>query len=332
MSFEAKEMKEYDLIKIDSKSGLSVIFADVGATVVEIRYDGKVMTYAPADIDKLMKTRGQYFGKTIGRLNGRIKDSHLEYDDICLELEPNEGKTCLHGGFNSISTKRFEYEIEENERSTDVIFEYDSKDDEAGFNGNVHWLVRYVMPHDRPSLRIEFEMSPDQKTLLAPTNHLYFNLGGSKDIMSHVLKIESSKIMKVDDEDLNPIGPIDVPAVLDFRKGMKISEHVNDPELVNTKARGYDHPFVIDEDKRGGIIATLTGNGCRLDAYSDLPCLIVYSNNYPTTGMALTNGNVDVIHGGITLEAVEIPLDYASMLVQAGETRKRFVEYAFGKE
>lgn len=87
------------------------------------------------------------------------------------------------------------------------------------------------------ALRIVYEAVTDAPTVLNPTNHSYFNLGGpgSGHAGGHELRIAASRFTPVDG-DLIPAGaPADVADTrFDFRRTRKVGS-------------GYDHNFVLDK-------------------------------------------------------------------------------------
>ena len=190
---------------------LEVTLSTLGASIYRIIFDGKDMVLTPKDKNDFLKS-DIYFGKTIGRLCGRIETNSLEN----YKFQENEKGVSLHGGFDGLSTKEFMVDA----KPTFAEFHYLSKDGEAGYPGNLILRVHYELIDE--SLIVSFFAVTDKPSLLSLTNHAYFCLGEST-INNLSLHMENEKYIVVNDR-LLPVRYESIPEKWNFTKGKKLSE------------------------------------------------------------------------------------------------------------
>jgi len=332
MKYQSIPHDSFTLIRLRSDSGLEASFTDLGAAIVEIRFAGAPMTIAPKDLGDFVGPNSGYFGKTVGRIAGRVKDSKLILDGKVYPLEKNEGSsTSLHGGPHGISTKRFASKITETPEGILLEFTYTSPAGEGGYPGTVALKVSYFASAKKPSLRIVYEATSDVPTPLNVTNHSYFNLGGLRHIGESTLYLRASRYFPMDAHMIpQPASP--VPPCLDFRHGMMIKEHLEDPFIFNAPSKGYDHIFLFDEGPLEKHKALLTNAHYLMEIFTDYPAMTVYSDNYPRLNLPLTNGHKEGPHSGIALECVNVPNDFSAMMVTPEKPYRHYIEYLFTKK
>ena len=183
-----------------------------------------------ADLDGYLTHTGPYFGALIGRYANRIAGGRFPLDDLTYALEPNTPPNSLHGGERGFDKRVWDVTpVEHGVRLSRV-----SPHGEEGFPGRLEVTVIYTLEADG-ALRIAYEAVTDAPTVLALTNHSYFNLAGSGDAGGHELRIAASRFTPVD-ADRIPTGVLqDVTGGrFDFRESRKVGS-------------GYDHNFVLDK-------------------------------------------------------------------------------------
>ena len=193
--------QKYKLYTFTNKNNLSFSVTDFGARLVKFESpdrNGKLINIT-LGFDTLQGYVDDeyYFGASIGRFAGRIKDAEFELDNHYYKLSANNDKNTLHGGFNSISHRHWNAETIEEENKVGIIFSLISPDLDNGFPGNLSISAKYLLGNDN-SLTIQYTATTDKKTIINLTNHSYFNLlGNVANILNHEIKINSDKYLEV---------------------------------------------------------------------------------------------------------------------------------------
>ncbi|MFD8348042.1 aldose epimerase family protein [Streptomyces coelicoflavus] len=183
-----------------------------------------------ADLDGYVTHPEPYLGALVGRYANRIAGGRFPLDGRTYALAPNEGPNVLHGGARGFDKRVWDVQaVAEGVRLSRV-----SPHGEEGFPGRVEMSVTYTL-QESGALRIAYEAVTDAPTVLNPTNHSYFNLGGSGHSGGHELRLAASRITPVD-AGLIPTGGLDdvTDTRFDFRRARKVGS-------------GYDHNFVLDK-------------------------------------------------------------------------------------
>lgn len=329
MNISRSSTKNATFLTLVNKAGLSVTLCDYGAALYELRWYGVPLTIAEEDRERYLGS-GAYFGKSVGRLAGRVPSGILSYEGRDYRLNTNENGSTLHGGSRGFSFQHFETAITQNPSKTCVEFTYDSPDGEMGFPGTVAVKVIFSIPENEASLDIRYEATSRKATPLNLTCHTYFNLGGDETVEGQRLWISSHETETYDAE-MMPLKMQPSPSYLDFSKEKMVGQDLCEPALQKSKNKGYDHCYKLAA-KAGEPVLTLKNKGLELDLYCSAPCLQVYSDNYPRFQEPLTNGHLEGLHSGLALEPVYEPLDYKSMTVEPGMTQISTIRYLFKKE
>src|SRR6202046_2363898 len=173
------------------------------------------------------------FGAVPGRFANRIANGRFVLDGVAYQLERKPGqKHTLHGaphGFGHRIWKLGAYDSS----SVELILE--SPDGDSGFPGNLTATCIYRLL-EPATLRVELTAVSDRPTIVNLTQHSYFNLDGSPDILDPELT-PFANFYTPADEELIPTGEIRAVAgtPYDFRQPRTI----RDPALTP-----YDTNFV----------------------------------------------------------------------------------------
>ncbi|MFA5235698.1 MAG: aldose epimerase family protein [Bacilli bacterium] len=320
------------LCTLENETGLKLVLTNFGAAVISLavpdregRRQNVTLTYA--DMDNFYHSE-QFFGKTIGRTAGRIPNSILKIGHDTFALESAFGKHTLHGGRQSLAFKLFAFKLVEFGAETKVHFHYISPFGEGGYPGQVAFDVFYTVYDDRNEVLIEYGAATDFPTPINLTNHAYFNLTGdpSKPVLDHVLKMNAPVFFEIDEE-LILKRPLPVTKVMDFRNGIPLGRHIEDPSLQASRAFGYDHTFKTDQGSITAILCDPT-SGRRMTISSDYPAVNVYTDNYPSQ-KPLDGAPSDHRYAGVAIEPEFVPIDVPSYTVTPEDGYRHYIRWSF---
>ncbi len=247
-----KQIKEYELEYNEYK----LKFLNIGAVITEYSYKGQNTVLYYENNDSYL-SNDIFLGAVVGRSAGRIRDGKV--DEWQLPLN-QDGKHNLHG--NEMHHKFFDVEIDGNQATLSCF------DAEGPYPGNA--TIKIIYSLEEEGLKQQIIASSDVPTVFNFANHSYFNLNGTETILDHKLKINSRKMLAVD-EDCLPVEEVKVDnTVFDFRLGKAIREALNDSEEQYQFTKFIDHPFQLD----GRV--ELEGEKLKLIVETDLDYAVVY--------------------------------------------------------
>ena len=325
-----EERKEFGAtwFKVTNSCGFCVELCSRGASIYQMWLDGKSLLIAEKDPLKWFSSSG-YFGKTIGRVAGRIRNGDLFFEGRHYPLSINGEGCTLHGGAKGFSFQDFDYEIHSKEDGLEIAFSLLSPNLDNGFPGEVRLKVRYLIAEKEPSFRIDYAAESDRDTPLSLTSHCYFNLGGYEDIGNHSLRLDSKESTKYDENQI-PLGFERCPKALCFESLTPLAERLDHPSLMASKNKGIDHAFRIEGEQEEAV--RLESPLFALSIKTDFPTVVVYADNYPRERNLLTTGYPEKRHSGLAIEPEYEVNDFASMTVKEGITKKNFIEYHFERK
>ncbi|MBN2554028.1 MAG: galactose mutarotase [Spirochaetales bacterium] len=277
-----------------------------------------------------------YFGALVGRFANRIAGGSFELDGQRYTLACNEkGRNHLHGGVAGFDKKVWRAEELREQDSVGVRFSYTSPDGEEGYPGRLELIATYTLDRN-DELAFDYRAETDRATPVNLTNHAYWNLGGagSGPVYDHVLSLDCSRYLEVDDE-LIPTGellPVEGSA-LDFRSEKAIGEDIGQLAL------GYDHCFVVDRTSDGLIpIGRLfhPASGRGLEIHTTKPAVQLYTGNF-LDGIRGANGAIFDRHGALCLETEHYPdavnhPGFPAAVLRPGETYHHRTVHRFFSE
>ncbi|MDD4991221.1 MAG: galactose mutarotase [Paludibacter sp.] len=274
-----------------------------------------------------------YLGSTVGRFANRIGNARFTLNRRTYKLDRNDGNNTNHSGFSGFNKKVFDYQIENNK----VVFSLFSPDGEGGFPGNLRLNVTYSFSEDL-TVTIHYSAESDQDTYLNLTNHAYFNLYSSGNILEHSLYIPSTEML-VTDEFFIPTGEFtnvdNTP--FDFSKPKQIGRDIfqNNLQLINNK--GYNHCYVLDnpdaECKHAAVL--YEPKTCRqLEVFTTKPALLIYSAGFLNSVEAGKTGHCYSPYAGFCLETQFFPdspnqPSFPDCVLRKGEVYEHRTEYKF---
>ncbi len=279
-----------------------------------------------------------YFGAIIGRYGNRIGDAKVTLNGQTYQLDVNDGKNHLHGGFKGFDKVVWKAEPIKGDNTVSLKLTYFSADGEGGFPGNMNVTVTYTL-NDENQIVIDYEATSDKDTYCNLTNHCYFNLSANpaNNIYEHQLTILADQFTEIDGT-LIPTGKlIDVAGTpMDFTKPTAIGAHIEDDYPQIKLGNGYDHNWALrSTDGTLALAATAyePTSGRVLEVYTVEPGLQFYAGNF-LNGSFGRNGQMFGRRCAFCLETQHFPDSpnkpaFASSLLKAGETYKTQTIYQF---
>ena len=248
-------------------------------------------------------SNGGNLGACVGRHANRIGGGKFTLNGVTYALCCNNGPNHLHGGPHGFDQRVWTHEL----LPDGVRFRLVSPDGDQGYPGTLTAAVTYrLLPDAR--LDIAYEARSDRDTLCNLTNHSYFNLDGSVDILGHILSVDADSFTE-NDENCLPTGRI-LPAAgtpFDFRSPKAVGRDINAPDPQLQPFGGYDHNFVISgAGYRHAARLSSPESGIVMDVFTTTPGMQVYTANSlaPCRGM---NGAEYGRYSGICLETQFFP-------------------------
>lgn len=249
------------------------------------------------------------FGATIGRFANRIAGGSFEIDGRRYELAKNSGKRHhIHGGVAGFHRRLWTARAEPPAYGHAAVrFVRLSADGEEGYPGNLDVAVVVTLTEDN-ELILDYSATTDRPTHVNLTNHTYFNLAGTGDILDHDLTIAAARYTPSDADSI-PTGEI-APVrgtPLDFTSRRRIGERIAD---LMESTRGYDHNFVLDAG--GGSLALAASardprSGRVLEVLTTEPGVQLYTANGLDGSLKGPGGVPYPRHGGFCLETQHFP-------------------------
>ncbi len=276
-----------------------------------------------------------FFGATAGRVANRIGKGQFELDGKSYQLATNNGNNHLHGGDEGFNKKVWTPETYSNDSVVGVKMTYLSVDGEEGYPGNLTSTLWMELTTEN-ALRIRFEATTDQKTILNLTNHTYFNLGGVKrDVQDHEFQFWADAYTPIDDE-LIPTGEVkDVTETpFDFRTPKILGDQIA------ANGGGFDHNMVMKMEKsdemKHFVRVRHAESGRVMDMYSDNMGVQFYTGNF-ISNFAGADGKTYDKHWGFCLESQNWPDainhdNFPSPILNPGEKYMHNIEYRFSVE
>ncbi len=279
-----------------------------------------------------------FFGALVGRFCNRIANAQFTLNGTTYHLAHNDGVNHLHGGPHGFHRAIWQASEHPSDAGPSLELHYLSRDGEAGYPGNLNVTVIYTLT-DQNALRIDYTATTDRDTVLNLTNHSYFNLDGSADILGHEIQLDGTHFLPID-ETLIPIGerwPVhNTP--LDFTTSTAIGERIDSDYEQVRRGLGYDHTWALDKpaDALGHAARVYApGSGRVLDVSTTTPGVQFYSGNMLDGSLTGKNGQVYSKHSGLCLETQYFPdspnqPQFPSTVLRPGEIYRETTIFEFG--
>lgn len=295
--FGAVKGAQCQLYTITNARGAQVKLTNYSGAIVGLtapdkkgRLDNVVLGFD--DLKSYVKNPG-YLGALIGPIGNRISGAAFTFHGADYAFTPNEhGETLLHSGDFGFHAFAWDGECEVGADAARVIFTRDFPHEDTGFPGSLRAKVTYSFD-DACELKIEYDIETDSPSFVSPTNHAYFNLGGTgaksvPTVERQSIQIFADHFTRVDDKTISIAAAPVEGTPLDLRTPVKIAdglayEHTDEQLICGS---GYDHNFILagEPDPKTGLrlAARVTDDrtGRVMSVYTDMPCVQFYAANH----------------------------------------------------
>lgn len=320
-------------VEIASRAGARAKILTYGAVVRDLRVPvGGALQATTLGLNSMEDyvAHSPSFGAVPGRFANRIANGRFAIDGVAYEVQRKPGDVhTLHGGPKGFA-KRV-WKIERHDESS-VELSLVSADGEMGFPGEARVRCHYSFV-EPATLRVEFTATSDKATPLNLTQHAYFNLDGSPDILDHELTL-ACDFYTPTDALLIPTGEVRAVAgtAYDFTQTRPIrnAEGVTyDTNMVVSSALGADGL---------AFVARLRSpkNGLAMELHSTEPGVQLYDSaklNCPVPGL---DGARYGSHAGVCLEPQGFPdgpnrRHFSDRILRPGQTYRHVSEFRFSQ-
>jgi galactose mutarotase len=330
-----------ELITLTNARGMELRAMTMGATITHLRVPDRTGT--PGDVvlgyDSMpgYLESSPYFGAVVGRYGNRIARGRFRLGAQSYTLATNNGPNHLHGGVKGFDKVLWRAETFEREGARGVTFGYVSADGEEGYPGTLTATVTYTLT-DSNEVDITYEATTDKATPVNLTQHSYFNLAGTGDILGHELTLAAERFTPVDST-LIPTGELAPVAgtPFDFTTPRTIGERIGADHQQIRFGGGYDHNFVLDRSDTGLALAARLrdpASGRVLEIRTTEPGIQFYSGNFLDGSITGKGGIVYRHRTGLCLETQHFPDSpnqraFPSTILEPGETYRSRTLWTF---
>ncbi len=308
---KTRDGKPVVIYALTNKSGAEVKITSYGGRIVSLKVPDKTggMGDVVLGFDSLegYLNENPYFGALVGRYANRIGHAQFTLDGVLYKVPKNDGDNSLHGG-----TRGFDKVVWTPRALPDGGLEltYLSKDGEEGYPGNCKVTVVYHLTNAN-ELKIEYAASTDKDTVVNLTNHSYFNLKGSGDILGHVLTLNADRFTPVDGG-LIPTGELKAVAgtPFDFRTPTAIGARIEQNDEQLKLGKGYDHNWVLNRKNGELSLAARVeepSTGRVMEVWTTQPGIQFYTGNFLDGTIKGKGGWVYARRSALCLETQHYP-------------------------
>ncbi|MBN1457657.1 MAG: galactose mutarotase [Sedimentisphaerales bacterium] len=335
--------KNVDIYTLTNDNGLSAQIINYGGIVKSLTApdrNGKLIDVALGydSLDGYIKG-AFYFGTLIGRVGNRIAKGKFVLDRKEYTLAVNNGPNHLHGGIKGFDKVVWDARPLVIDEGPALELTYLSPDGEEGYPGSLSCKVIYTLTNNN-ELKIEYEATTDQTTVVNMTHHGYFNLAGHNagDILSHEIMINADHFTPADEGSIptGEIRPVD-GTPMDFRISTAIGKQIESNDEQLKFGHGYDHNWVLN-NKTGDLALAATfyekKSGIAMDVLTTKPGMQFYSGNFLDGSNPGKGGAVYNRRNGLCAETQYFPdspnkPDFPSCILQPGQIYKHITTYRF---
>ena len=248
-----------------------------------------------------------YFGAIVGRYANRVAKGQFTLAGQSYSVPINDGPNSLHGGPHGFHNVVWQGKQIPN----GVELNYESKDGEEGYPGELKVTVRYTLQDS--AVQIEYLATTNKLTVVNLSHHSYFNLGGqgNGDILGHQLALYASRFAPIDSTSIpsGELRPVSGTA-FDFRTARAIGERIDSNDEQLRFAKGYDHNWILDSgtaNLSNAAEAYEPSTGRVLRVSTTQPGIQLYTGNFLDGSIRGKNGATYTRRSGLCLETQHFP-------------------------
>jgi aldose 1-epimerase len=326
---QTKDGTPIKLFTLTNSKGMVARISDFGGILTELRVpdrNGKIENVVLGFDGPEQYLKGHpFFGAVAGRVANRIALGRFTLGGQEYKLAVNNGPNHLHGGLKGFDKVVWTAKpLHANSTEAAVQFTYLSKDGEEGYPGNLQATVTYTLTENN-ELRIEYAATTDKATPVNLTNHSYFNLAETGDVLGHELMIKADRYTVTDDT-LIPTGQIAgvKGTPLDFTTPTPIGARINQ---ITRKPPGYDDNFVLNGGKSLELAARAyePKTGRIMEVFTTEPGVQLYTGNHLDGTLTGHHGVAYKQFSGFCLETQHFPdsvnhPEFPSTILRPGQT------------
>jgi aldose 1-epimerase len=287
----------------------------------------------------------QFMGSTVGRLANRVAGGRFMLDGTEYRVPTNNGPNSLHGGDQGFDKANWQVLALDTDDAASVTLGHVSPDGDQGYPGTLNVTARYALDAAN-TLHVDYRAVSDTVTVVALSNHAYWNLAGEdsgRSALGHVLTIPAGQYLPTDATAI-PTGelrPVECTA-FDFRAPTPIAARVRDAGEAQLRiGRGYDHNWVVAHDiaDQLRLMAHVLDpvSGRVMEVHSTQPGLQFYSGNFLDGSSVNKSGRMLRMGDAIALEPQQFPdtvnrPEFGSVRLEPGQVYRNQIAWRFGVE
>ena len=256
-----------------NKNGMKLTVINFGATISSLKIplkNGKSIDVVLGfdTLEAYLKSfdleSAPYFGATVGRYAGRIKEGTFILNEKTFHLNKNNNNHSLHGGNIGFSQRVWKVKNVNHNRNPSITFTHFSPNNEENYPGDLSVELTYTLSEEN-ELILEYKATTTEDTVLNLTHHSYFNLNGHDSaVTEQKLMVNASKSLETTNENI-PTGKFlnlkDQP--FDFSQPKKCPSKI-------------DNTFVLDnQDELAALLFSET-NKLKMAVYTNQPSVHIY--------------------------------------------------------
>lgn len=337
------EGEPVELVTLKNANGVEVGISTYGAAIVFIRTpdrNGRMGDIVLGFEDGAgYLDNGPFLGVLVGRYANRIANGRFSLDGQAYTLATNNAPNHLHGGVKGFDKVLW---TSEPHRGPDLTarLRYRSADGEEGYPGNLDVAVEYTLTQ-QDELEIRYTATTDRATVVNLSNHSYFNLAGTGDVLSHQMQIHADRFTPVSST-LIPTGELAPVAgtPFDFRRPEAIGSRIDADDEQIRFGGGYDHNYVLNTvgaPSQPAVAARVVdpSSGRTLEVRTSEPGVQFYTGNFLDGSVVGKGGVAYARRSGFCLETQHFPdspnqPSFPSTVLRPGERYESTTVYAFG--